>query len=78
MSEEKKIKHWVIDQNELAAIQEFIGSLALPWKQTNPYMQLLTGLKPVNYQAAPNAPSASKTPPKTPKKTGFRQIRLGH
>ena len=69
MSEEQNLKHWVINQNELAALQEFIGSLALPWKQTNPYMQLLGGLRPVNYQAPAPAPAApAPAPMAAPKK----------
>jgi len=61
MSEEQ-LKHWVINQNELAALQEFIGSLALPWKQTNPYMQLLGNLRPVNYQSPTPVPPDAPTP----------------
>ena len=48
MNEEQNLKHWMINEKELMILQEFIGSLALPWKQTNPYMVLLSGLKPVN------------------------------
>lgn len=44
----KELKHYILNQNELLALQDFISSLALPWKQTNPYMQLLVGLKEVN------------------------------
>lgn len=44
---------YVISQNDLAALQDFIGSLPLPWKQTNPYMQLIGGLKQIKIQTAP-------------------------
>ena len=66
MSEEQNLKHWVINQNELSALQEFIGSLALPWKQTNPYMQLLGNLRPVNYQAPAPAPAPALAPAPAP------------
>jgi hypothetical protein len=44
MSEENKeeVKYYALNQGELVVLQEFVGSLNLPWKQTNPYMQLLT------------------------------------
>ena len=71
MAEERKLKHWVINEQELGAIQEFIGSLALPWKQTNPYMQLLGNLKLVNYQAP--APVPASAPPAPPANAGSSQ-----
>ncbi len=40
-------KMFAISEQQLIAVHEFIGSLVLPWKQTNPLMQLLSTLPEV-------------------------------
>ena len=47
---------FVLEENHLLALQEFIGSLNLPWKQTNAYMQILLSAKKVTLTEQPPPP----------------------
>lgn len=59
MEEKKEPRAFLLMEGELAALQDFISSLNLPWKQTNPYMQLLMNAKAVKVQTE----SVKDTPP---------------
>ena len=71
MSQEPTRKGYVIEADHLAALQEFIGSLSLPWKQTNPYMQILISAQEVvltSPQSAPEVPANKTTKTKAVRK----------
>ena len=58
-------KLFAISEQQRMVLQEFIGTLNLPWKQTNPFMQILGSLPEV--EVAPATPAALKELPETPK-----------
>ena len=63
MTTKEEVKYYALNQGEVAILQEFIGSLNLPWKQTNPYMQLLINLKDreIKMQPAPESVEVAPT-----------------
>jgi len=55
MTEQRQPRFFAIREDQLGALQEFIGQLNLPWKTTNPIMQVLISLPEVNVTATPVA-----------------------
>lgn len=66
MTQPKK-RLFAIDEQQLGFLQEYFLSTPMPYKQSQPFIQLLTSLQEINVQAAPVAtpvdPSGADTPP---------------
>ena len=62
MTNQEQPKAYVIQEQQLVALQEFLSSLSMPWKQINPYMQLLISLPEVKVGVQPATRPAIQAP----------------
>ena len=59
---QEEVKYYAINSGEIMVLQEFVGGLNLPWKQTNPYMQMLLNLKEREIKMQPGPVSSDSAP----------------